>query len=255
VADHELHLYLGTSTWLAAHVPDKKTDLRSALAAVPCALPGRYLLTALQATAGGNLTFLRDRILSREDQPGVPDLQTMDRMAQHAPAGSHGLVYTPWLWGERAPVEDGTLRAGLFNLSLQNDRADIVRAVLEGVAMNSRWLLAPVGKFLGRRVTDLRLVGGGASSDVWCQIYADVLGVPIKQMADPVQANARGAALIAAVALRRIAWGDIPGLVAVHRTYHPTMAHRELYEQRFAIFKRLHRRMRGVYRQLNGERP
>jgi len=63
VADYAPHLYIGTSSWMAAHVPFKKTDVFSSLASVPCAVPGRYLLTALQATAGGNLTFLRDNLL------------------------------------------------------------------------------------------------------------------------------------------------------------------------------------------------
>ena len=63
VEDYLPHLYIGTSSWLSAHVPFKKTDIFSSMASVPCALPGRYLLTALQATAGGNLTYLRDQIL------------------------------------------------------------------------------------------------------------------------------------------------------------------------------------------------
>ena len=68
VRDYETHLYIGTSSWLAAHVPFKKTDIMSALASVPCAIPDRYLLIALQATAGGNLTFLRDKILYHKDE-------------------------------------------------------------------------------------------------------------------------------------------------------------------------------------------
>jgi len=259
VADGELHLYLGTSTWMAAHVPWKKTDLGSALASVPCALPGRWLLTALQATAGGNLTFLRDRILYHRDEllqeAGVPDVfKVMDRMAARVPAGSRGVIYTPWIWGERAPVEDRTLRAGLFNLSLENDRADVVRAFLEGVALNSRWLIAPVERFLGSPVRRLRLAGGGASSDVWCRIYADVLGVEVTQVEDPVQANARGAALIALAGLGRLAWKDVPDLVAVRRTYAPDPAHRQVYDERFDAFREIYRRLHGLYRRLNGTR-
>jgi xylulokinase len=258
--DRRLHLYLGTSTWMAAHVPHKKTDLASALASVPCALPGRWLLTALQATAGGNLSFLRDKVLYHRDEllqeAGVPDVfKVMDRMAARVPAGSRGVLYTPWIWGERAPVEDRTLRAGLFNLSLENDRADVIRAFLEGVALNSRWLLSPVEKFLGEKVRELRLVGGGASSDVWCQIYADVLGVDVHQVQDPLQANARGAGLIAAAALGRVAWRDVPALAPVRRTYHPNPDHRRLYDERFDAFREVYRRMRGVYRQLNGAAP
>ncbi|HEX7406557.1 MAG TPA: FGGY-family carbohydrate kinase [Candidatus Binatia bacterium] len=129
VRDYQTHLYIGTSSWLAAHVPFKKTDIVSALASVPCAIPGRYLLTALQATAGGNLTFLRDKILYHKDEllqeEEVPDVyQLMDRIAARTPAGSNGVLYTPWIYGERAPVEDSSVRAAIFNLSLENSRAD-----------------------------------------------------------------------------------------------------------------------------------
>jgi xylulokinase len=256
VADYDLHLYLGTSTWMAAHVPGKKTDLGSALASVPCALPGRYLLTALQTTAGGNLAFLRDKVLYHRDallqEAGVPDVfKIMDLMAAEVPAGSNGLLYTPWIWGERAPVEDRNLRAAILNLSLDNNRADIVRAFLEGVAFNSRWLLAPVERFMRREVKRLRLAGGGAVSDVWCQIYADVLDVEVDQLEDPLQANARGAAFIAAAGLRRLDLRDLPGRVRVRRTYGPTAAHREIYDERFSVFTDVYRRMRGVYRRLN----
>ena len=254
--DGELHLYLGTSTWMAAHVPWKKTDLGSAMASVPCALPGRWLLTALQATAGGNLSFLRDKILYHRDEllqeAGVPDVfKVMDQIAARVPPGARGLVYTPWIWGERAPVEDRALRAGLFNLSLEHDRGDVVRAFLEGVALNSRWLLGPVERFLGEKVRRLRLAGGGASSDVWCRIYADVLGVEIEQVEAPVQANARGAALIALAGLGEIAWADVPSLVAVRRTYGPEREAGVVYEERFATFLELHRRLKGLYGRVN----
>ena len=155
--DYDVHLYIGTSSWMAAHVPFKKTDIFSSLASVPCAVPGRWLLTALQATAGGNLTFLRDNILYHEDEllaeEKQPDVfKIFDRIAERVPPGSNGVLYTPWIWGERAPVDDRTLRAGLYNLSLGSTREDVVRAFLEGVALNTRWLLEPVRKFLGRPV-------------------------------------------------------------------------------------------------------
>jgi xylulokinase len=127
VADYVPHLHIGTSSWMAAHVPYKKTDSLASLASVPRAVPGRYLLTALQATAGGNLTFLRDNILYHKDEllqeVGVPDIfKVLDQIAGRTPAGANGVLYTPWIWGERAPVDDHTLRAGLYNLSLHNTR-------------------------------------------------------------------------------------------------------------------------------------
>jgi len=256
VDDYAMHVYVGTSSWMAAHVPFKKTDVFHALASVPCAMPGRYLLTALQATAGGNLTFLRDNILYHKDEllqeAELPDIfKFLDQMAGRVPPGSNGLIYTPWIWGERAPVDDRALRAGLYNLSLHNTRQDIIRAFLEGVALNTRWLLGPVEKFLGRKVETIRAVGGGAQSPVWCQIFADVLGVSIQQAQAPIQANARGAAFIAAAGLGEIDLRAAAGLAPVQQTFTPNPANQALYQERFAVFQQIYRQMRGVYRRLN----
>ncbi|MFN8595630.1 MAG: FGGY-family carbohydrate kinase [Anaerolineae bacterium] len=256
VADFMPHLYIGTSSWLAAHVPYKKTDIGSSLASVPCAMPDRYLLTALQATAGGNLNFLRDNVLYHKDEllqeANVPDVfKIMDQIAARVPAGSHGVMYTPWIWGERAPVDDRNLRAGLINISLNNNREDIIRAFLEGIAFNTRWLLKPVEKFMGRRVEQINLVGGGGNSDVWCQIFADVLNVEVRQVKDPIQANARGAAFIAAAGLGEIALKDVAGLVQFKRVYTPTPEHRAIYDERYAVFIELYQQLKNVYRKLN----
>ncbi|MCE9646746.1 MAG: FGGY-family carbohydrate kinase [Chloroflexi bacterium] len=256
VQDFQPHLYIGTSSWIAAHVPFKKTDIGSSLASIPCAVPDRYLLTALQATAGGNLTFLRDNIIYHKDEllqeADVPDIfKVLDKITARVPAGANGVIYTPWIWGERAPVEDKTLRAGLYNLSLNNTREDIIRAFLEGIAFNTKWLMAPVEKFLGRKVHSLNIVGGGAQSDVWCQIFADVMDLEIKQVEEPVYANARGAAWIGAVGLGEIKFGDVPKLVHYRRAYAPDQTHRRLYDERFDVFRSIYRQMKGVYKRLN----
>lgn len=256
VEDYAMHLYIGTSSWMAAHVPFKKTDIASSLASVPCAVPGRYLLTALQATAGGNLTFLRDNVIYHKDEllqeADVPDIfKVLDQIALRVPAGSNGVLYTPWIWGERAPVDDRHLRAGLYNISLHNNREDIIRAFLEGIAFNTRWLLQPVEKFLGRKVPSINIVGGGAQSDVWCQIFADVMNVEIKQVSDPIYANARGAAWIGAVGLGEISFSDVPRLVEFKRSYAPQSASRGVYDERFAVFKDVYKQMKSVYKHLN----
>jgi xylulokinase len=244
---------------MAAHVPYKKTDVLSSLASVPCAVPGRYLLTALQATAGGNLTYLRDNILYHKDEllqeADVPDIfKVLDQIAERVPAGSNGVIYTPWIWGERAPVDDRSVRAGLYNLSLHNTREDIIRAFLEGIALNTRWLLEPVEKFLGLDVETINIVGGGAQSDVWCQIFADVMNVEIRQVADPVYANARGAAWIGAVGLGEIAFSDVPGLVEIIRAYTPQAENRALYDERFAVFQQIYKQMKPVYSRINSQK-
>jgi len=257
VEDYLPHLYIGTSSWITAHVPFKKTDVFSGMASIPCALPNRYLLTALQATAGGNLIFLRDKILYHKDEllqeAQVPDIfKVLDQIAERVPAGSNGVLYTPWIWGERAPVEDRTLRAGLYNLSLNNNREDIIRAFLEGIAFNTNWLMKPVKNFLGRTPQRIHIVGGGAQSAVWCQIFADVLDMQVCQVSDPVQANARGAAWIAAAGMGDIQFSDIPALVSFQQVFNPNPHNRRIYAEKFEIFKQIYGKMSPVFRRLNG---
>jgi len=183
----------------------------------------------------------------------VPDVyRIMDRIAARVPAGSRGVLYMPWIYGERSPVEDRHARAAIFNLSLENSREDIIRAVLEGVALNTRWLLAPAEKFLGRRLAALNFAGGGAKSDVWCQIFADVMGVTIRQVRDPIQVNARGAAFIAAAGLGELSFADVPGHVEVQATYEPNREHRAVYDKAFAEFVTFYGKTKDIYRRLNG---
>jgi xylulokinase len=127
----------------------------------------------------------------------------------------------------------------------------MVRAVYEGVAFNSRWLLDAVEKFAGRRFDSLAFIGGGANSDSWAQIHADVLGREIRQMADPVLANARGAGLITLVALGRLSVADIPGLVEVRRTYTPDPALADEYDLLFGEFVTLYKQTKGIFKRLN----
>ena len=256
VDDYQTHIYIGTSSWMSAHTPFKKTDINSSLASVPCAVPGKYLMTALQATGGGNLTFLRDNIIYHKDEllqeADVPDIfKVLDQITGRVPAGANGVIYTPWIWGERAPVDDRTLRAGLYNLSLNSNREDIIRAFLEGIAFNTRWLLKPVEKFLGRSVQAINIVGGGAQSDIWCQIFADILNVEIRQPTDPLYANARGAAWIGAVGLNEITYNDIPQLVKFKNVYVPNNNNRVIYDNHFALFINIYKQMKVIYHKMN----
>ena len=256
VGDFETHLYLGTSSWLGAHVPSMKTDVRHKIAAVPCAVDGRYLAMALQSTAGANLSFLRDRILyhpdelaSDEEHPAVYEM--LNKIAARVPPGARGLIYTPWLLGERTPVDDPRLRAGLLNMSLEHSREDIFRAFLEGVALNTRWMLEPFARLLGRDAGTITAVGGGAQSDVWCQIMADVTGQPIRQLASPIQTNAIGAAFIAGVGIGALKFSDLGHLRQARRTYEPASALRRLYGDKFETFKEVRTRLAPLYHRLN----
>jgi xylulokinase len=251
--DFQAHLYVGTSSWLTCHVPFKKTDMLRNIASLPSAIPGRYFVADEQETAGAALTFLRDRVLFA-GQPPADAYREFDRMAAAVPPGSGGVIFTPWLYGERTPVEDRFVRGGFHNLSLSAGRDELVRAVLEGVALNSRWLLRAVERFTRRRLEPIRFIGGGARSDVWCQIFADVLGATIEQVADPVNANARGAAMLAAVALGELTFDQVPERVQVARSYSPDPAAAGLYDELFGEFVGLYRRNRKAHARLNRER-
>ena len=256
VGDYEPHLYIGTSSWLTCHVPFKKTDLLHNMAALPSALPGRYLLTDEQECAGVCLQFLRDNILFHEDLLTTGEkprnaYQVFDQIAARAPVGSEKVIFTPWLYGERAPVDDRFVRGGFFNQSLHTTREHMVRAVFEGVAYNSRWLLKYVEQFIKRRVEAIHMVGGGARSNIWCQIHADVLNRPIRQVKDPVEVNVRGAALLASAALGYLRYEDIAACVPIAETYIPNHAHHKIYEELFAEFVAIYESNRKIYARLN----
>jgi xylulokinase len=119
------------------------------------------------------------------------------------------------------------------------------------VALNLRWLLRYVERFCGRRFAWLNAIGGGAESEVWCQILADALDRPIRQMAEPIRANARGAALLGAVGMGWIGFEDIAGLVPSARTFRPDPERRALYDRSFDAFQRLHAANRGLFHRLN----
>ncbi|MDL1896073.1 xylulose kinase, partial [Anaerolineae bacterium CFX7] len=133
--DYDAHLYIGTSSWLCCHVPFKKTDLTHNMASLPSALPQRYLLTNEQETAGACLSYLRDNLFFADDALQTPQpanaYRAFDALAARVPAGSNKLIFTPWLYGERTPVDDHSVRGGFFNQSLQTTRAHMIRAVME----------------------------------------------------------------------------------------------------------------------------
>lgn len=254
VKDYEGHIYIGTSSWVICHVPMKKTDIFHNMASVPSANPSKYFVVTEQESAGQCLSYLRDNILfyhSKEDKPH--EYSELDDIAKQVPAGSYKLIFTPWLYGERTPIEDETVRGGFHNLSLKHNLDHAVRAVFEGVAFNSRWVLKYVERFCGRKLDPIHLVGGGATSDVWCQIYADILNRTIKRVKDPIQTNARGAAFVAAVGLGEIDFTDISKYIEFSGIYKPNPANRKIYDQLFDEFVNIYKKNKKIYRRLNSK--
>lgn len=139
-------------------------------------------------------------------------------------------------------------------MSLQHSREDVIRAVLEGVALNTRWMVTPFNRFLGKPLDQVTMVGGGATSDVWCQIFADILGIPVRQVNSPIQANAVGAAFIGSVGIGALSFSDIPGLTRFRHTYLPDSGRKAVYDELFETFKLAYRRLAPLYRRINSPR-
>lgn len=244
VRDGEAHLCLGTSSWLCCHVPYKKADLFHEMTSLPSARPDRYLLVNEQECAGACVAWAEEHL----GLAGRPDPHAeLESLASSSPPGAGGVLFTPWLNGERSPVDDRALRSSFFNQSLRTTRGDLARAVLEGVALNSRWLLRYVERFLGRPVADLHLVGGGAGSALWCRIHADVLGRTVRQVEEPVLANVRGAGLVGAAALGLLSFDAVPACVPLAATFEPDPGRRRLYDGLFEAFLRLYRATRHIH--------
>ena len=245
LGDYEGHLYMGTSSWLSCHLPTKKTDLLHNQAAIPSAVPGRYFLANEHEVGGGALLWL-------QQQTGmVADLDEANTLAASAPAGSNNVIFTPWLNGERTPVDDHTIRGGWNNVSLLTNRADLVRSVFEGVAYNSRWLLDTVENFVKRPLDGINFIGGGALSDLWCQMHADVCNRTIRQMAEPQHANTRGAAFVAWLALGRQTLDDLNHAVVVEREFHPDPVAHATYEPLYREFVKLYKAHKPIHARLN----
>jgi xylulokinase len=271
VQDYRGHLYIGTSAWLSCHVPFKRTDVRHNVASLPAVVPDRYWVATIQDVAGKavdwlieNVVYARDGMLDASAIPAdagpanagpadagpanaVPAdaLDRLNALAESAPPGSNGVIFAPWLNGERTPVDDPDVRGGWFNVSLTTTRADLARAVFEGIALNTRWMKEAVERFarreLGGGFDELTFIGGGANSALWCQTLADILGCTIRQAEQPVLANARGAAMIAAISIGALTWDEVPKLVPIGASYQPDRASRERYDRQYRAFGELYR--------------
>jgi len=259
VRNFEPHLYVGTSSWICCHVPFKKTDVFSNVASLPSSIPDRYLATDTQDWAAGCLDYVLNEVFCCPDELSTGPVldqphQALNRIAAQAPPGSERLIFTPWLYGERTPVDDAWVRAGFLNLSPNKTRAHLARAVFEGVAYNTRWMLEVVERFVRRRLDGFHMVGGGAVSDLWCQIFADVLDRTVHQIRDPRQAPLRGAACLALVALGHMTFDDVAACVQIQRTFQPNPQNRQIYDDLFREFLNLYKALRPIYTRLNASR-
>jgi xylulokinase len=228
---------IGTSGVVFAATGRCITDPAGALHTYCHAAPGRWHLMGVTLAAGGSVRWLRDLL-----EVGYAQ---MDELAAGVPAGSEGLLYLPYLSGERTPHADPAARGVFFGLSLRHGRAHLARAVLEGVAFSLKdglELLCALEVECGRA----RVSGGGAGSALWRQVMADVFGMELV-LVNVTQGAAFGAALLAGVGAGMFADVGAACRAAVRETGSVVPG------PDAAVYSRLYERYRALYPALKGE--
>jgi xylulokinase len=256
VGDFKAIIYIGTSYYMNCHVPFKKTDINHMMASLPSPFPSKYMLFAEQGTGGRCVEHYLKNIVYADDEfktgPRPEDAyERFNTTASRAPAGSGGLIFLPWLNGSIAPSENPNVRGGFMNLSLATTRTHMTRAIMEGLAYNNRWAKGAVEKFIDRPIESFRFSGGGALSDVWSQIHADVLGVPVHQVNDPINTTVRGTALLALISLGYRSVDEIPALIKIKKVFEPDDANRALYDKMYTQYRKLFRQNKKIFAALN----
>jgi xylulokinase len=246
---------IGSTSVMITHVPFKRTDIRHAILSMPSPVPGTYFVMAENGTGGNTLEAFLDRLVYEDDAFGHLDASDrfarLQRAVDETEPGSGGVLFLPWLGGSMAPAADDHVRGGFINVGLATTRSQLARSVLEGVAMNLRWLRGPVEAFAKRDISHFIFYSGGAVSDAWAQIMADVLDAPVHQAKDPQYVTCRGAALLAFQRLGLLGFDEFESRIPVRRKYEPNPANRALYEHLAAQFVETFRRTRPIFRALN----
>lgn len=236
----------GTSTVLI--MPNEEGVTHPAFIAAPHALPGLYLLLGAMAASGANLRWYRDQFGAAEVHAGAQlgldayDLLTM-QAAQIAP-GSNGVIFLPYMMGERSPLWHTHARGVFFGLSLATPRGALIRAILEGAAFALQHNLE-VARQAGVSLTQIRSVGGGTRSPLWNQIKADVLGLPILLPQASVGAPF-GDAVLAGMGLglysdvRR----SLREMIHIQAEYEPDWANHTMYQELYQVFRSVYESLR-----------
>ena len=233
-----LSVVLGTSGVVLAPLPAYAHDAEARVHAFCHAVPGTWQAMGVMLSAAGSLQWFHDALA-----PGTP----FDVLAAEAEAwepGAEGLVFLPYLAGERTPHADPDARGAFVGLQLRHDRGALVRAVLEGVAFGLRDSLDLL-RALGVDASVARVSGGGARSRLWLRIVASVLGLPL-ELAESEEGSAFGAALLGGVAAGVFAdvHDAVAGCVRVADTVEPDpawqAAYAEQHERYQALYPALH---------------
>jgi xylulokinase len=242
----------GTSTVVI--IPNDRGLTEPALIALPHALPGLHLLLGAMVSSGGCLRWFRDQFGQPEMQSaaecGDDPYELLTRQASGIDPGSGGLIFLPYMMGERSPLWHTNARGVFFGLSLATPRAAMMRAILEGTAFALRHNVETAVS-AGAEVREMRSVGGCSRSDLWNQIKADVLGIPVLLPRTSV-GSPFGAAIVAGMGV-----GVFPDvrkslqeMVHLERRFEPNPANHERYTKSYRIYRDLYEHVKGDFDRL-----
>jgi len=256
VGDGEGHIYLGTSGWVGV-VTKRRPRGKCGAATIQSADPDKTFLFAETEAAGACIQWIADQFYKAEkNDSNIPNVYAlMDEEIARLPPGSNYLLFTPWIYGERAPIDDCYVRATFLNLSAEHTREDMLRAVYEGVGYNIKWIVDIVEKEFKFSLPYLRVIGGGAKGKPWMQILADITHRKIETVCDPQEAGAVGAALVAAVGMGLYPdFESLRKVVKVDSIYEPRSGNSGIYDALYHHYQQIYSDLRGFYRRLNKAR-
>jgi xylulokinase len=248
--------YIGSSSWIALATPRPILDPAMRTFTWAHLVPGMFSPCGTMQAAGGSYQFARDLLAESEkavaENLGTSAYELMNQELLRSPPGARGLLFLPYLIGERSPRWNPDARAAFIGLTNRHRRPDLLRAVLEGVTLNLRVILEAFTR-QGASIESLRVIGGGARSAVWNQILADVFGIPVHRLSLLEEATSMGAAAAGGVGAG--IWKDfskVDEMVAIASEAKPRTELRALYDELSAIFDDAYAALDGssVFRRL-----
>jgi xylulokinase len=238
---------IGTSGVVFAATDRPALDPRGRLHTFCHAIPGRWHVMGVTQAAGLSLRWFRDNFACAPSKPGVDPYETLTAEAAKAPAGADGLVWAPYLMGERTPHLDGNARGVLVGLTASHTRAHVVRAILEGVAFSLKDTFTIFDE-MKVPVKSIRLGGGGARSPLWRQIQADVYNHEV-EIVEAEEGAAYGAAILAGVGAK--IWPTVDAacdaIVRVVERIKPNPANAEIVQTNYAAYRRIYPAMKSIF--------
>jgi xylulokinase len=246
---------IGSSAVIYAVSDTVSIDLKGRIHTLCASVPGKWTVMSCTQGAGLSLKWLRDTCCAPEvaeaENQGVNPYANMDRLAEGAGIGAGGLLYLPYLMGERSPHPDPDCRGVFFGLSAIHNRANLIRAVLEGVAYSQRECV-DVFREMAVQIDDMMVCGGGGHSKIWRQMLADLYGCPVSTLHTD-EGPALGVALLAGVGAGIYASVDQACDAVIHKgsVQQPDMDRHRAYEPYFQLYRKIYTDLKGDFKILS----